>query len=311
MRQTYVMAKLGRLSETRFGMAFIVALFAALCFAGSACQAADAVDVYSQPVSNPLSRQIRFNLTIENPTGKTLANQVVWLYAPVKRTATQELQTLEVSMPYQIEMDGLGNQIIALRFDQFPPYGTKLVSIRADILMSATPRSSQLTRTDLFLDDEPYIEKSDPAIDAVAASLRAPQTTSTASGIYQWVRSNMHYAGYIADDLGARYAMHNRRGDCTEYAYLAAALARANRIVARTLGGYVMDRNGAPRADEYHNWAEVYVDGTWRLLDAQKENYQTKVEQYVAMRIISSAMPNALKTSHRFRVQGEVTVRMN
>lgn len=281
-----------------------------MCMVGPACHAADAIEVYAQPLANPIPRQIRLNLVIENPTNRTLTNQIVWLYAPVKRTATQQLEKLDINLPYQLTEDTLGNQIIKLQFDQFPPYGTKLVSIRADLLMSASPSPSQLKRIGLFLDEERYVEANDPVIQSTAALVRTPQAVDTAGSIYQWVKSNMHYAGYIADDLGARYAVLNKRGDCTEYAYLVTALARANRIAARTLGGYVMDRNGAPRADEYHNWAEAYVDGTWQLLDAQKENFQIKAEQYVAMRIISSAVTNVLEASHRFRVQGEVTVRM-
>jgi len=298
------------LSRCSLRMWFCICWVGLMCMVGAACQAADAIEVYAQPLVNPIPRQIRLNLVIENPTNRTLTNQIVWLYAPVKRTATQQLEKLDINLPYQLTEDALGNQIIKLQFDQFPPYGTKLVSIRADLLMSASPSPSQLKRSGLFLDEERYVEANDPVIQSTAALVRTPQAVDTVGSIYQWVKSNMHYAGYIADDLGARYAVLNKRGDCTEYAYLVTALARANRIAARTLGGYVMDRNGAPRADEYHNWAEVYVDGTWQLLDAQKENFQIKTEQYVAMRIISSTVTNVLEASHRFRVQGEVNVRM-
>ncbi len=298
------------LSRCSLRMWFCICWVGLMCMVGAACQAADAIEVYAQPLVNPIPRQIRLNLVIENPTNRTLTNQIVWLYAPVKRTATQQLEKLNINLPYQLTEDALGNQIIKLQFDQFPPYGTKLVSIRADLLMSASPSPSQLKRSGLFLDEERYVEANDPVIQSTAALVRTPQAVDTVGSIYQWVKSNMHYAGYIADDLGARYAVLNKRGDCTEYAYLVTALARANRIAARTLGGYVMDRNGAPRADEYHNWAEVYVDGTWQLLDAQKENFQIKTEQYVAMRIISSTVTNVLEASHRFRVQGEVNVRM-
>lgn len=298
------------LSRCSLRIWFCIYWMGQMCMVGAACHAADEIEVYAQPLINPIPRQIRLNLVIENPTNRTLTDQIVWLYAPVKRTATQQLEKLDINLPYQLTEDALGNQIIKLQFDQFPPYGTKLVSIRADLLMSASPNPSQLKRNDLFLDEERYVESNDPVIQSTAALVRTPQAADTVGSIYQWVKSNMHYAGYIADDLGARYAVLNKRGDCTEYAYLVTALARANRIAARTLGGYVMDRNGAPRADEYHNWAEAYVDGTWQLLDAQKENFQIKAEQYIAMRIISSTVTNVLEASHRFRVQGAVTVRM-
>lgn len=80
---------------------------------------------------------------------------------------------------------------------------------------------------------------------------------------------------------------------------------------ARVLGGYVMDRNGAPKADEYHNWAEVYMDGAWHLVDAQKENYRSNGQQYIATRVLSQNVPNALNSVHRYRVVGDVVVRVN
>jgi transglutaminase-like putative cysteine protease len=284
---------------------------ALICFAPNVSHATEFIDNYSQPLSNPFPRQVRFNLTIENPTDQTLADQTVWLYAPVKQTATQELQKLEVSIPYQLEEDVLGNQIVKLQFEKFPPFGTKIVSIKADLLMSATPRVNRLKRTNVFLEHERYIEVDDPLIQTVGASIAASQTVETTNKIYHWVRSSLSYAGFIAEDLGAKYAVDKRRGDCTEYAYLVTALARVNSIAARPLGGYVMDKNGSPKADEYHNWAEVYVDGSWRLMDAQKENNQTNIEQYVAMQVISQKIPNSMEMAHRFRVKGKIAVHVN
>ncbi|MFC5473796.1 transglutaminase-like domain-containing protein [Paraherbaspirillum soli] len=123
-------------------------------------------------------------------------------------------------------------------------------------------------------------------------------------------RAPPHYAGYIADDLWALWALLQRSGDCTEYAYLAVALARANGIPARMVGGYVTDRNIAPRAEEYHNWAELYVDGAWRLLDAQKENWLAPVQQYIAFRFYRDSVINPVGLAHRFNVSGEMQVRL-
>ncbi len=135
-------------------IANLFAWFLIMVLGLSAAQAAELVEVYPEALANPIQRQIRFNLTIENPTGKMLNDQDIWFYAPVKRTATQQGQKLDVTMPYQNEEDVLGNQIIKLHFAQFPPYGTKLVSIRADLLMSGTPSPSTVNRPDFFLDQE-------------------------------------------------------------------------------------------------------------------------------------------------------------
>lgn len=255
-------------------------------------------------------RSLRFALTIENPTAQTLVNQRVWLYMPAKDTATQHLEALDVEAPHLVTTDALGNTVIELPFDHFGAYATRIVKIGAQVRMFSEPEVQPLGMADTSLAHEPFIEANDPEIQTLAQELRRVTPLATARAIYDWVRTNLRYAGYIADDLGARYALQNLRGDCTEYAYLAVALARANGVPARVMGGYVVDRDVTPRAGEYHNWAEVYVDGTWRLLDAQKENFVTKAEQYVAFRVVSNQVENAVGTAHRFRVQGSLIVRM-
>jgi transglutaminase-like putative cysteine protease len=275
------------------------------------CHAAEPVEIYSHEPANPMPRQIRFNLTIQNPTNKILFGQIVWFYAPARRTAVQQLQKLDVSIPYQLQEDALGNQIIRLEFDQIPPYGSRLVSIRADLLVSSIPAPSELKQADIFLGDEHFVETSDPVIAQIASLVKGDQPATTAANIYQWAKENIRYAGYLADDYGAKYAAVNKRGDCTEYAYLVTALARANGLPARTLGGYVVDRNSAPRPDEYHNWAEIFLDGAWRLVDAQKENFEANAERYITTRIISNRAGNALNSAHRYRVEGDIVVRVN
>lgn len=255
-------------------------------------------------------RSLRFTLTIENPTAQTLVNQRIWLYMPANYTATQHLDVLNIEVPHLVTADALGNTIIELPFDHFAAYATRIVNISMQVRMLNEPEVQPLRMPDTFLAHELFIEVNDPEIQALARELRRDTALATTRVIYDWVRMNLRYAGYIADDLGARYALQNLRGDCTEYAYLAVALARANGVPARVMGGYVVDHDATPRSGEYHNWAEVYVDGTWRLLDAQKENFLAKAEQYVAFRIVSSQIENAVGTAHRFRVKGSLIVRM-
>lgn len=288
---------------------------ALLCMGWAAAPAHSQVESWPQPLQHPAKRQIRFNLTLHNPTGNTLGRQTVWLYGPVRRNATQESEALSVSMPHRLEQDALGNQIIRLDFAQFPPHGSKTVQIRADVLLSDnhSPSPSPIadSRAKLFLQAERFIEADDPAVAALAAELKAGTPSATAERIYRWVKDNLRYGGYIADDLGASDALRHRRGDCSEYAYLAAALARANQLPARVLSGYVMARSGAPAAGEFHQWAEVYFDGAWRLLDAQKGNFQTNAGHYLATRIQSQQIPNPLNGMHRFRVEGELVLQIN
>jgi transglutaminase-like putative cysteine protease len=257
-----------------------------------------------------LRRQIRFTLLLSNPLAQVLENQVVWLYMPAARTATQSLDGLKVSMSYELSTDALGHSVMQLAFPRFAPWASKVVGITADVLMHREPLPEVLPDPSAWLRAERYIEVNDTALHALAAQLRRSTERETALAIYAWVRRNLQYAGYVADDLGALAALVHRRGDCTEYAFLAVALARANGIPARMVGGYFADHSVAPRAEDYHNWAEVHVEGAWRLLDAQKENWLSPVEQYVAFRIYRDQALNPIGLAHRFRVEGQLQVRV-
>lgn len=264
---------------------------------------------FAQPRPGAVRLQLRFVASLANPVNDELRDQVVWLYMPVGETPTQKLEGLKVSADYELLSDALGHSIVKLVFQRFAPLASKVVNIAADVTLDGEQASTALTNPRNWLGAERYVETGDRRIQALAAELACPTQRGTARAIYDWVRGHLEYAGYVADDMGALDALIRRRGDCTEYAYLAVALARANGIPARMVGGYVAERSIAPRAEEYHNWAEVYVDGAWRLLDAQKGHWLVPAEQYVAFRYYREDLANPLEGAHRFRVAGAVQVK--
>lgn len=256
-------------------------------------------------------RQLRFTMSLSNPLAEELRDQSVWIYVPAGETSTQRLMDLQVSMVHEVLSDPLGHRIVKLRLARLPALATRVVTIVADVALQEEPAQTlALKDSGPWLEAERYIESGDPAMRSLAAELRRFGERETARAIFDWVRSNLHYAGYIAEDLGALYALKERRGDCTEYAYLAVALARVNGIPARMVGGYVVDRNAAPRAEEYHNWAEFFFDGAWRLVDAQKEHWLFPAQQYIAFRFYRERDINPVGLAHRFRVDGRMQVRL-
>jgi transglutaminase-like putative cysteine protease len=257
-----------------------------------------------------IQRQLRFTVTLTNPKPYELHDQVIWLYMPAAETPTQKLDSIKVSMPYARQIDALGHTIISLVFPRFAPLSTQIITVVADVLMNAVPSTIPLASSEAWLRAERYIETTDPKIQSLAAILKRSETSATALAIYDWVKSHLHYKGYLADDYGAGYALNQLQGDCTEYAYLAVALARANGIPARMVGGYVTDKNTILRAADYHNWAEVYIDGTWRLLDAQKERWLTPTEHYVAFRFYRDEKINPIGLAHRYSKRGELEIKL-
>lgn len=263
----------------------------------------------SRPEGNGIQRQLRFTVTLANPKSYQLVDQVLWLYMPASEAPAQRLESIEVSIPYEQLTDPLGHSIIKLAFPRLAPLSVKIVNFIANVSMYATPETASLENSRDWLGPERYIETADPGIQSLAAKLKRPESRDTALAIYDWIKQHLHYAGYVADDRGARYALDQLRGDCTEYAYLAVALARANGIPARMVGGYVIDKNAILRATDYHNWAEIYFDGAWRLLDAQKEHWLSPAENYVAFRFYRDEEVNPVGLAHRYRQSGELEIR--
>jgi len=253
-------------------------------------------------------RRLRFSITLSNPDALLLKDQRFWMYLPVAYSGNQQLLTTEVSTPHRLHNDVLGHTLLELHFDQFLPFEQKVVSLAVEIAMNSISHPS--ANSEGWLGAERFIESDAPGILTLSRELQRSDSWKTGQAIFDWVARNLSYAGYLADDYGALYALNRRQGDCTEYAYLATALARACGIPARMVGGYVTDRDVAPRAEDYHNWAELYVDGGWHLLDAQKGNWLQPVDQYVAFRYYRAEIHNPLGSAHRFRVEGGLKVRM-
>lgn len=279
--------------------------YRAICFAGL-IPFALSTNGFAQNVDSayPLSKVIQYGYTVQNTSAKVLKNAEFRTYSPVKKTSTQKLIKLVVSRPYRLIEDELGNQVLAFEFENMPPNSTKIVSITAELALSNRPNQMPAPSPG-FLESEAYIEAKDEQIQTLAQSLIAETPFKTATKVQQWVSSNLKSETYIPDDRGALYALKHRRGDCTEFSYLFAALGRANSIPVRVMGGYVYENNATLKATDYHNWAEFYTDGVWQIADPQKKNFVSKQANYVAMRIIAPGGKGILGNSHRFSSAGE------
>jgi transglutaminase-like putative cysteine protease len=260
----------------------------------------------------PVLRHIRYGFTLRNTSADLLSKADFWAYAPVSQTSSQRILRLTASYPYRLIEDDLGNQILHFEFKDFPPYGSKVVTIQAELGMSDKANPLRLKKADRFLAPQPYIESAAEQVVALAQSLRKDSDLETAKNAYDWLVGNVTSEFYIPDDRGALYALENKTGDCTEFAYLFAALGRANKIPTRAVGGYVVNENAILKAVDYHNWAEFHQGGAWHVADAQKRAYMQNQGAYVAMRIIGPEKENPLGNSHRFHYSGAgLAVTMN
>ncbi|MCK4823252.1 transglutaminase domain-containing protein, partial [bacterium] len=220
-----------------------------------------------------IPRHIRYSFTLQNRTNRLLEKAEFWTYAPAKQTPTQKCLRVETSHPYKLISDDRGNQILHFAFHNLAPYNTRIITVKADLLLSGTP--NLVSEKDLrdYLHAEKYCESDNPEITRLAKKLKGPETVKTAENIFRWIADNIQYTGYLRNARGALYALQNKKGDCTESMYLFTALCRANGIPARGVGGYVCSQNAILRPSEYHNWAVFYHDGIWSIADPQRKTF--------------------------------------
>ncbi|ATG92569.1 transglutaminase-like domain-containing protein [Methylomonas koyamae] len=279
----------------------LLAAFAALVLSGAAWYGWQLVTAPQYDSSKTVS----YSFVLRNASNRVLEHAEFRTYLPVRQTAAQACcERVEVSQPYTLESDDLGNQVLRFGFDRMPPYGVKLIRVTAQLRMNSQPNRFWRFLPDRYLQPEPLIESDHPAVQAAAANLLAGEPAQTLRGIYDWVVNNVRDIGYVRDERGALYALQQRQGDCTENAYLFTALARANSVPARAVAGYVLDDNGLLRAAAYHEWAEFDDGGIWRIADPQKRNYDSRYSSYVGMRLVDNR-PDATFKFSRYQFNGE------
>ena len=259
-----------------------------------------------------IPRQVQYSFTLSNKTNRLIKKVEFWAYAPVKQTSTQLCDNIKSSHPYQMITDDLGNQVLHFTVNDFPPYATKIIQIKARVLLSDKPVPATVRDIKPYLKAEKYIESDDPGLSNAAEKLNSSSRLKTAENIFHWVAGNVQYAGYIKKNRGALYALSHKKGDCTEFMYLFTALCRAVKIPARCIGGYIAKENSILKPGYYHNWAQFYEDGAWRISDPQNKVFMKEDSNYIAMRIIEQKPDNQMLGFNRFRVQGDgVEVKMN
>lgn len=252
------------------------------------------------------ARFVAYSFTLRNTTSQVIEKAEFWAYAPVQRTATQYCGNIESSYPFNKIVDSVGNQILHFTVTNMPPYGQQIISIKAYVQLSDTPQHIKVPKKifDAYLLPERNIESVHPDILRAAELMRANSQINTAKNIFQWVAENVAYEGYLKEEHGALYALHNKKGDCTEYAALFTALCRASGIRGRTISGYVCADNKILKPDEYHDWAEIFVNNRWRLSDPQNKVFSKGAKRYVAIRISNNAEGMVDDSFYRFKVSG-------
>jgi hypothetical protein len=262
-----------------------------------------------------LPRHVSYSINLENQSMHVIRGAELWVFAPVSQTSTQRCDRVEASHPHDVLTDELGNQVLHFRIETIPPYGSKILRIRANLSLSDTPNCVESGNLQNFLKPETFIQSDRREILSLARGIRSQDGASRPEEYFGWVSRNIGSAGYSRNDRGALDCLARRRGDCTEQAYLFTALCRAARIPARVMGGYVCDTDCVLAAEDYHNWSEFRQGECWYVADPRERVFAKNPSRYVAMRVLGDAAgmrQSPMESFQRFRVQGDgLKARMN
>lgn len=252
---------------------------------------------------------LRYAFEVANPTDRAQAEVALTVWAPLARGLWHERVQVRSAVAHQMVHSAAHSEEVRFALGVVPPHALRVIALEVDVALPPQPLMLEAPQPGADLGAAHLLEADDASIVRLASTLRRETALATAAAIFDWVQAHLTYAGYVAPAHGARAALALRRGDCTEYAFLAAALARAAGVPARVMSGFVLatqsDSRPLLQARAVHDWCEVYAQGRWRLLDAQRGLWDPGVNPgYVAF-VQMSAMP----TAQRFAVTAPLRVK--
>lgn len=249
-----------------------------------------------------IPRTVRYGFVVQNTTALPLKDVRFWARAPLRQTATQRCVKVDASHPFQVESESPGDQVLAFVFDTLPPLATKVVTVTAGLALSESPNRTTEDRIEEFLQPAPFIEADHRKIRELADQLKNQKSTNPGREIFNWITRHVQNASFRKNSAGALTVLRQGAGDCTEQAFLFVALCRAVGIPSRPVGGYLCESDSVLSPNGYHNWAEFYHEGRWRIADPFYRVFDNGGGRYVAMRIVRPADAAPLAGMARFRV---------
>ncbi len=119
----------------------------------------------------------------------------------------------------------------------------------------------------IYLQPAKYIESDSPEIVRLARHIERSYSTSESKLRAAFLTPQQMIQYRRQSTRGALYAVSARQGDCTEYAALFVAIARAMGYPARMTSEFLFTEN-REFSQPNHHAAEVYLNGQWIPVDA-------------------------------------------
>lgn len=233
----------------------------------------------ASPEARPEARIIELTATMKvtNSTATDRKQVSYGINAPAPglpyQSVSYSLKPTEVLTPH---LNGI-DRYIRFKMD-LPANSETTYEIRYQILLSPTdlltganPQPDSEADLSPWLKPTPLVESDDPEITSAASLALAGKTTDLekAQAAYQNPWSFMKYTS-TPKGFGALYALREKKGDCTEFAALACALARAGGVPCRlTVAFNLSDKADGSTGGPNHDSTEMFVkDLGWIPADA-------------------------------------------
>lgn len=149
---------------------------------------------------------------------------------------------------------------------------TTELTICNDCGREAPPTPDELRR---YLAPNDWVQSKDWRVVSFARGARGGGVDSTMHALESMVRLRLDGAIDFREYQSATRALDSRGGDCTEFAILLAAAARARRIPTRVVAGlsYASHFLGEKHAFSPHMWVQAWDGTRWKSYDAALERF--------------------------------------
>lgn len=255
-----------------------------------------------------IQRRIKYGFTLSNPSGEVVRNAIVNVYVPESAEGAQVLVDVAATLPFETVRRHQRPEELQFVIDEIAPYGIKDVWITATVGLHAQRAKTGGGDARKYLASSRFVESTDPLVVQKVSELRGSSDIESLRNVYGWIVEHIQDNGYVKEDKGAVYALTTGTGDCTEQMYLMMAMVRALGVPARGVAGFVQPSDGVVRAADYHNWAEAFIDGAWRVVDPLKEKFLVDESDYVALTYLDDDGGAGTGAQGVFQARGSVDV---
>lgn len=212
-------------------------------------------------------------VTVVNNSERNIHGYVHRFSVPVSGHLQQKLIAIRYDYPegYKRKPHKRGDSdYVELRWD-IPAGSTSVRKVHFDLELFAydyrkQPGSAGSQPSPRYLRPARFIESDSSAIRRLAAQIERTYETDEDRLRAAFLLPQQLIDYKVQSTAGALYAVQKGKGDCTEFAALFVALARAMGYPARMTTDFLLTRRSEFRQPNHHS-AEVYLHGNWIPVD--------------------------------------------